>query len=127
MEQIKQGTSWAYRKEYREKHLEQYRKWQKDWYQRHGKKHAKESRRKIRIELINLLGGKCVRCGFDDYRALQIDHVHGNGAKDRAKYRTTYSYHKAILNKIKAGSKDYQLLCANCNWIKRFEKKEHNW
>lgn len=22
--------------------------------------------------------------------------------------------------------KEYQLLCANCNWIKRFEKKEHN-
>jgi len=35
-----------------------------------------------------------------------------------------FSYYRFILNEIKAGSKDYQLLCANCNWIKKFEEKE---
>jgi hypothetical protein len=32
--------------------------------------------------------------------------------------------YRAILREIKAGSKDYQLLCANCNWIKKYEKGE---
>src|SRR5262245_4193654 len=43
----------------------------------------REHRQKVRLEILLLLGGAfCVRCGFDDVRALQIDHVHGNGNHD---------------------------------------------
>lgn len=28
-------------------------------------------------------------------------------------------------NTLSVTSKDYQLLCANCNWIKRYENKEY--
>jgi hypothetical protein len=58
-----------------------------------------------------------------DIIALQIDHVHGGGCKERGKIGRndagTYLY---ILRKIQSGSKDYQLLCAYCNWIKQFKK-----
>jgi len=49
---------------------------------------AKNIRKKIgvrnmRDEAIRILGGKCSRCGFDDFRALQIDHINGDGAEER--------------------------------------------
>lgn len=73
---------------------------------------------------IEALGGKCVQCGFRDRRALQIDHVYGNGAEERREYgpRTL----EIIYQKIVVGGDvwSYQLLCANCNWIKRAEKHE---
>lgn len=76
---------------------------------------------KVRLRAIDALGGRCVRCGFDvDARALQIDHISGDGAKDRVKKGTSYYYH--ILNNL--GSGRYQVLCANCNVIKRAEKQE---
>lgn len=86
-------------------------------------------RRKVHIEVIQLLGGKCSnpnclvpnRCS--DIRCLQIDHVNGDGYKERIS-KGAEMYYKHILKQIKTGSKDYQLLCANCNWIKRFENGE---
>lgn len=62
----------------------------------------------------DLLGNKCAKCGFDDWRALQVGHIEGKG------HTTGFQTYKAV---IKDPSK-YQLLCANCNWIKRHEEKE---
>jgi hypothetical protein len=79
-----------------------------------------------RNEIFRLLGGKCVRCGFLDIRALQIDHIYGGGNRERRNFKNTAydAYLRFVLSKIRSGSKDYQLLCANCNWIKRRENKE---
>ena len=79
---------------------------------------------KLRNEVLDKLGGKCVKCGFADRRALQIDHVNGNGLADRKLYTnggSSWSFLKAVL-RDKEGK--YQLLCANCNWIKKSENKE---
>ena len=75
----------------------------------------------VRMAAIQILGGKCVRCGFSDPRALQADHINGGGIKDR-KITTTYPLHiiKSVMNK----ENKFQLLCANCNWIKRAEQRE---
>lgn len=77
-------------------------------------------KRKLRLAAIAFLGGKCIRCGFNDVRALQIDHINGGGLKELRKV-SPFTYYKKIL--IDTEMK-YQLLCANCNWIKREEKKE---
>jgi hypothetical protein len=80
------------------------------------------------------LGGKCAHCGFQDSRALQIDHVNGDGYKDakRApncaggrtrKYGSLGTYYKIVVQQADSGR--YQLLCANCNWIKRDERQEY--
>jgi hypothetical protein len=89
--------------------------------------------REKREAALARLGGKCVRCGFSDPRALQFDHVRGDGTLDqknapngrtgrtrRVQLGTTYK-------RIADGKDDgrYQILCANCNWIKRAEKEEH--
>lgn len=87
----------------------------------------KEKRKKIRNKqyailrnrVFKLLGGQCKRCKIKDKRVLQIDHIRGGGTRERRKHGST-----KILKKILEGEKGYQLLCANCNWIKKFNKRE---
>ena len=85
----------------------------------------KASRMRLKDKCFTLFGSVCKRCGFSDARALQVDHI--NGAKEgrTATYRSGAKLYSAILR----GDKDktlFQLLCANCNWIKRDEAHEHN-
>lgn len=78
-----------------------------------------------RDALLQLLGNKCVRCGFEDRRALQFDHINGGGAKERGGRNGGYG-----AKKLREWFKDpeiktkLQILCANCNWIKRSENQE---
>lgn len=78
---------------------------------------------KVREEMFMALGNKCVRCGFSDRRALQIDHINGGGIKERRKGNTRM-FHRKVLTSVKKKENKYQLLCANCNWIKRSENSE---
>lgn len=81
---------------------------------------AKQYQRRLRAEVLEKLGGKCVRCGFSDRRALHVDHVYGGGTVERLVLGTS-----ALWRKVLADNKGrYQLLCANCNAIKRYEEKE---
>ena len=76
---------------------------------------------KLRRDVIKGYGGKCVKCGFNDKRALQIDHVNGGGTKERK----LLSNHQIFLRIKKENfPTQYQILCANCNSIKRIENKE---
>ena len=73
----------------------------------------------LRKKVLMFLGGKCKRCGFEDVRALQIDHVNGGGAKEIRRLGATSMYRRVFRH-----PEEYQLLCANCNWIKREERGE---
>ena len=92
---------------------------------------SKERYNKIKQQIFDLLGNQCsnpynLNHGdfMSDIRCLQIDHVNGNGYEERHQKSRSYKY-LHVLKKILAGSKDYQLLCANCNFIKVHENKEH--
>ena len=80
---------------------------------------VKVNAKERRAQSIALLGSACGKCGFRDVRALQIDHVYGGGASERQ--RDTAFYNK-VIRSVKAMDGRYQLLCANCNWIKRAEE-----
>jgi hypothetical protein len=81
--------------------------------------------RRQRQEALALLGGRCARCGFDDWRALQIDHVEGGGRTDRSTFANTAAFTQHVITACKLGDRGkYQVLCANCNWIKRHEREE---
>lgn len=79
--------------------------------------------RAARAQILALLGGRCRRCSFSDARALQIDHVDGGGKRDAGK--GGLHYYRRVLKSLKREEIRYQLLCANCNWIKRAERGEH--
>lgn len=79
-----------------------------------------------RKSVFELFGNKCKRCGFADERALQIDHVEGLGVSTEKRLRmgeTGLVLYLALIDGRRDLSK-YQLLCANCNWIKRHENNE---
>lgn len=79
-------------------------------------------KRKTRLIILETLGGKCLHCGFSDKRALQVDHIYGGGNRDR---KSNIKNAQQLLRDILLNENKYQLLCANCNWIKRFENNEY--
>jgi RNase P subunit RPR2 len=72
---------------------------------------------RLRAAAINKLGNVCCKCGFSDPRALQIDHIYGSGSQERKTLKT-----EDLFLKVLKDPSPYQLLCANCNWIKRYQE-----
>lgn len=108
----------AYSREYRKKLLEA----DPEGYRKFMCEAQKRYRRKLRKQVLEKLGNKCAWCEIDDVRVLQIDHIHGGGRQEWLKLK-----YLKLLRKIRDDPdayKNYQILCANCNWIKRIEQKE---
>lgn len=102
------------------------RKTGKDYRQRNKTKLGKitlQHYHKVRNTLFDILGKNCARCGFSDLRALQIDHKNGNGAQERRKLGLS-GFYNFYWKKPELARKLLQILCANCNWIKRSENNE---
>jgi len=75
-----------------------------------------------RLALFETLGGLvCSKCGFDDWRALQIDHIFANGKEMRLTKPGILNYY---LDNPDMACEELQVLCANCNWVKRWENDE---
>jgi hypothetical protein len=91
------------------------------------REYSKEYRIRMRNAVMEILGNKCCKCGFSDSRALQIDHIKGGGNKERKEKRLLGQgkvYYKEVMESLLKNELKYQCLCANCNWIKRFENNE---
>ena len=84
---------------------------------------ARSYHQSVKAKMIEALGGCCQKCGFTDDRALQVDHVNGDGSSDILRYSGAV-YYNAVIRSTYHNEGKYQLLCANCNWIKRAEEKE---
>jgi hypothetical protein len=82
---------------------------------------ARERRAALKQIVINHYGKKCNCCGLTDERFLTVDHVN-HGRHNVMSYRTTGStlYRQVIASGY---SKDYQILCLNCNCAKGFYGK----
>jgi len=80
--------------------------------------------KKLKIEILSHYANgipKCNICKETDLRCLSIDHINGNGAKHR-KENKNYSYSWLKKNNY---PKEFQVLCMNCQFIKR--KENHEW
>lgn len=80
--------------------------------------------RRQRNAVIEALGHRCVLCGFSDARALQVDHINGGGSIERKNKNFTGQFNNYVLKSFLNKEDKYQLLCANCNWIKRAKNNE---
>jgi hypothetical protein len=89
-------------------------------------------RNKMRDKLIRLLGGKCFnptclvpnRCS--DIRCLQLDHINGGGLNERkTRFRTTTVMIAYYLKHPDEARDNIQILCANCNHIKKHMNREY--
>lgn len=82
---------------------------------------VKACRDRLREEIFERYGRECLRCGFNaDPNALQIDHIVGGGRKER-KSLGPYPLSLRVRDAVNSGL--YQILCANCNVIKRVEER----
>jgi hypothetical protein len=71
---------------------------------------------------IEVLGGKCNKCGYNqDWRALQVDHVNNDGNIERKTKAPSLLFRQLILGLVDRSR--YQVLCANCNRIKDDEER----
>jgi len=115
-------------------HPERVRKTMKKWRSAHAddvkrrnmdfQPRSREMHKIFRHEAIVALGAKCIRCGFDDERALQFNHISGDGYKERETIGKNY---KTWLKSIAAGKRpDIELTCANCNMIHARENGFYN-
>jgi hypothetical protein len=120
-------------KEYNATHREQSNERSRRWRRRHKDQVNEIQRRdntRVKLKLMNLLGGcQCRRCGFSDIRALQIDHINGKGKQLRIKLTGSNRMNRLVfyyyLRDPEMAKRELQVLCANCNWIKRHENREH--
>ena len=64
----------------------------------------------------------CAFCGYDDIRALELDHIEEKSwEKGRRSGKAFYEHLRSL-----GFPEGYQVLCRNCNWIKflEFQKRE---
>lgn len=131
-----------YIKEYAEKNKEKIKEYRKQYYRKNKKRiktrtkknwnknkvkfniERNKKRQELKRKVIQILGGKCIQCGVDDMRCLQLDHIHGGGTEERSKMNVRAIYRFILNNPREEWEHKYQLLCANCNWIKKFENWE---
>jgi len=84
--------------------------------------------RKIRQQVIQKLGGKCAKCGCDNYDALEINHLNGGGRKE-AKKISNKAFYLAILNGTRQ-TDDLDIRCKVCNnvhYLKKIKKLSGTW
>jgi hypothetical protein len=82
------------------------------------RKQSRDAKARLKAILFDLYGHVCARCGFDDKRALTLDHKLNNGNKERKELGERGVYVKARDNYL---PNEYQTLCMNCQFIKRHE------
>lgn len=121
------------------------RKYERDYYQQHQEdirrqkrenmlryrranpeKHrqlSRDAKAKLKGKVWEMYGHTCSACGFPDKRALSLDHVKNNGAKERRELGERGVYQRAI---EAYRPDDYRILCMNCQFIKRHEAGREN-
>lgn len=115
---------WYYKNHEKAKRLkrENMRRYRKEHPERYRKASIK-AKDKLRQSVFEIYGNVCARCGFDDKRALTLDHINNNGAEERAEIGSRGSYRRAIETHL---PDEYQILCMNCQFIKQIEAGRQN-
>ena len=82
----------------------------------------KERRKKLRVELLSHYSPSlsCQKCGFSDIRALSMDHINGGGIRHLKQIKGSF-YYWLKKNNYPTG---FQVLCMNCQFIKKVERNE---
>lgn len=72
---------------------------------------------RTRLEVIELLGGRCANCGLTDARVLEISHKNDDG-NWRSRSKWGQGFGRADHRKMLSGKMpidDLELLCSNCH------------
>lgn len=87
-------------------------------------KKQKERAFKRKLELIEMLGGKCSKCGYDkNYSALDLHHLNPDEKEFPLNSRVLSNTN---IEKILAEAKKCVLLCANCHREEHYPQFDKN-
>lgn len=116
-----------YQLQYYPKHSEKYKRYASAWRRSpKGKLYQGKYWIDRKSEVLAHYGNghiACVRCGFDNIRALSIDHIGGGGNTHRKiTGEGCQFYYWLKRNNFPTG---YQTLCMNCQALKKYENKEY--
>ena len=75
---------------------------------------VKEYHHRLRAQLISALGGKCACCGEDELIFLQLDHIHGGGARHYKHVGSWSGVYRAVRD-LGFPPDQFRPLCSNCN------------
>ena len=120
----------GYEREYYEKNKDKIRERKRNAMRRlraerpeHYNKQSRNAKQRLREKLFDIYGHKCAVCGFDDKRALTLDHINNNGNKERKEFGERGVYQKARDN---FSPDAYRILCMNCQFIERCKNNNQN-
>jgi hypothetical protein len=112
----------AYHRKWYQKNKQRLRPYKREMMRRlrkaNPKKYAEQARdakRRLRQQILDVFGRVC-SCGFEDVRALTLDHKLDNGSSERKRIGERGVYRRALLPRNR---NEYQILCMNCQFIKR--------
>ena len=106
---------WLNREKIRNRKNAQIRKSEQEYQIRARKYHRKK------IEVLKRYGGdnpKCSYCSESRYECLQIDHINDDGNRERLNVPSGENFYYWVIRQPFQPNR-YQVLCANCNHIKR--------
>lgn len=88
----------------------------RDVFRQQGLNYAQATRERLFL----MYGKTCAICGFDDLRALTLDHIHGDGNEERRQVGEKGVYRLALQE---YAPHRYRILCMNCQFIEYKESK----
>jgi len=86
-------------------------------------------RNRAKVNALTVLGGKCVVCGEDDPRLLTVNHINGDGHKERQnpkRCQDGLAMYRAI-NQGKRDTDDLDVRCFNHNILYEYELGRRTW
>lgn len=129
-----------YFKNYASMHVQELRDYQKNYTETVRKANPEKlklqrqtTRKNFKQKVLDVLGCKCSNAdcrwlnedgtlGCTDWRLLEVDHINGDGAKERKEL----GYWKIMYSILEFGAQGkYQTLCKCCNHLKRIKNGEH--
>lgn len=103
------------------------RLYQSRYYESHAE-YKRGYRQAIKIRVLSHYsdGGvpRCEKCGYEDIRALSLDHINGDGKKQVEAAGVWFGTNYYIWLERNGFPDGLQVLCMNCQFIKRAENKE---
>jgi 5-methylcytosine-specific restriction endonuclease McrA len=88
--------------------------------------YAAEQRLRLKAEMVEEYGGKCLHCGIADPDVLTLDHINDDSHVEKEEYGENARGGHKIYAKLKQQGwpkERFQLLCFNCNSKKEMQRK----
>ena len=100
------------------KYHHEHKEWRQEYYQ--------EYYEEIRLEVLAMIdpARKCARCGCDNTKFLEINHIKGGGNQEHKKRGKNVTRNMILLIHLKKrGIEDLNILCKICNALDYLERK----